>query len=197
MELRGAVVREMNCKTVISILAGALLASSQVSAEPLSFDYVYASRIDTEVSNQDADGDTLGFFSEFADRWHVTVSQGDAGWGPAGAKQTTTRFGLGGQLFLEDKTLFAPTFSILNIETKTPSLDSDETAWSLQLDLRHLLYDQVELVGGLRYLDRKSDSTSGAEIGLMYHFSDWVAAGGIFRREDDIDSTEWTIRFYY
>lgn len=179
------------------VLIGILSLGSGVQAEPLSYDYVYASRTDTEVNNQDAEGDTFGLFTEFAEHWHVTVSQGDAGWGPAGAEQLTTRFGLGGQVFLSDRTLLAPTLSVLRIETDTPAASNDETAYAVQLDLRHRITDRLELVTGVRHLDLDAGSRSGVEAGLMFHLNNWVAIGGIARHEDSVNSMEWTFRIYY
>lgn len=174
-----------------------LLLPLAAAADPLNYDYVYASRTDTEVNDQDADGDTFGGFMEFAEHFHVTLSRGDAGWGPAGAEQETTRFGLGAQFYLGDDTLFAPTISQLRIETDTPAFSASEDATALQLEIRHYLGANVEVLAGYRYADLDAGSRDGLEVGLMYHLADWVAIGAIARDEDGIRSEELTIRFYY
>ncbi|MDX1455055.1 MAG: hypothetical protein R3217_06345 [Gammaproteobacteria bacterium] len=166
-------------------------------ADPLNYDYVYASRTDTEVNDQEADGDTFGGFLEFADHFHVTLSKGDAGWGPAGAEQETTRFGIGAQYFLNENTLLAPTISRLRVETDTPAFSASEDATAVQLELRHYLGAGFEVLAGYRYADFDAGSQDGLEVGVMYHLADWVAIGAIARDENDVRSEELTIRFYY
>lgn len=191
------------------ILLAAAVLPGTVLAEPLNYDYIYLSNVDTESDGGDgSEGEAFGGFWSFADTLHVFASYDDSGF-YAGANPAwdydlqALRAGLGGHYLLGERTMIAPAISVIRAEgdVMAPSWASPrelkDTGYGFQLDLRHALTDRFELTAGGRYTNLLDDSSTELVGGLLFHAADWIALGALYHDREEETATELTVRWYF
>lgn len=188
-------------RRLFTILLAGLLTATNAYAEPLNYDYVYFSRVESDVNGQDVDGDVYGGFWEFARTWHVFGSYGEAGFYTPGTGRNETRtlrLGVGGHYLLTDNLLVAPQLVVLDSEVRDPLTGTiSDTGYGAQLDVRYQISRMFELSGGVRYAEVFNDSSTTMLAGGLWHATDWLALGAFYQRDSDKDGIELTVRWYY
>lgn len=178
-----------------------LTAVAPAAAEPLNYDYAYVTRESSDADGTESDSDTIGLFHEVAADWHVFGSIGDSGtYAPAQGNISTevARLGGGGMLMLGDRLMFSPQVAWLRGEMEWPDGRSrTDDGFAVLADVRYLLIDSVELVGGVHHAELLDSSTTTVNGGALYHFNDLIAAGALYNRTDDGDGFGLTVRVYY
>ncbi|HEX6930337.1 MAG TPA: hypothetical protein VF267_13865 [Gammaproteobacteria bacterium] len=195
-------------RTILFLLA---LLPGVAYSEPLNYDYVYLSANDTETDGGNEDsGETFGGFWSFADTLHLFASYDDAGAytgagsNPAWRYETRTlRAGIGGHYLIGKRMMIAPSIAVLRADREisapawTAPLESTDTGYGAQLDLRYAVTNWFELTAGGRY-SRVFDAGNEEFVGgLLFHPTDWLALGALYHEGEDRSSTELTVRWYY
>lgn len=186
-------------KSLITCLL--LSAAFPLAAEPLNYDYAYVTRESTDVDGKTTDSDTIGLYYEGGATWHVFGSYGDSGSYAPGQGDVSTdlvRLGGGAMLMFGDRLMFSPQVAWLRGEVTWPEGSSyTDHGFTVLGDVRYLLVDDLELVGGVHYSDLFGSSGTTVTGGAIYHFNDLIAAGALYNRTDDGDGFGLTVRVYY
>lgn len=185
----------------LSAICLLLTAVAPVAAEPLNYDYAYVTRESSDVDGTESDSDTIGLFHEVATDWHVFGSIGDSGtYAPARGDVSTevARLGTGGILMIGDRLMVSPQVAWLRGEMEWPDGRSrTDNGFAVLADVRYLLIDSVELVGGVHHAELLDSSKTTVNGGALYHFNDLLAAGALYNRTDEGDGFGLTVRVYY
>lgn len=190
------------------LLGLALLAPLPVAAEPLNYDYVYLSSNNTEGS-ADNGGETAGGFWEFAETLHLFGSYDEGGnYSNTGSNPNwdyetrTMRAGVGAHYLLGTRFMLAPSVAVLRSRREiyipnSGQMEYSDTGYGMQLDLRYAVSNWLELTAGARSSRIFEDTRSDFVGGIIFHPTDWLAAGIVRHEGDDSAATEFTVRWYY
>jgi hypothetical protein len=162
------------------LIAALLSLSGAAAAEGLDYSFVQGTYSQVEFDDLDVDGDAFGIAGSFAigDRFAII-----AGYevGDYDFDLETTGYEIGGLFHtpLTDRVDFVSTLSYVSLEVDVPGFGSvDDDGFGLGVGLRGMVSPQVELNGGVSYVDFSDggdDTTFGA--GVRYNFTDAVSAG--------------------
>lgn len=167
-----------------SLLLPAIAAAQQGSTRPQSpsFNYSYAElaydETDFEIGNAEIDGDglTLSGSFEINDDWHVFASYGNADL-DAGIDLDTWMLGAGYAFPLRQDIDIYGRVLYINSEADFPGFgEDDEDGLGLQLRIRALVTDELEVEGGIQHVD-VGDSDTSLQVGARYHFTQSFSAG--------------------
>lgn len=193
----------------LGLCALLLLLPGAAWAEVLNYDYVYLSRNGMEPDGGSrSEGNTAGGFKEFGGHTHVFASIDDGGlYGGANPKWdydlTTLRVGVGGHYLLGERTMIAPAVALLRVdgEVLAPAWmaprELSGTGHVIQLDVRHAVFDWLELTAAARHTKLLGESSTEFVGGVLFHLNDAFAVGALYHDRDAAASTELTVRWYY
>jgi opacity protein-like surface antigen len=170
-----------------ALLAAALLlpalsqAQQQQTTRPPSsqfnYSYVEISYDETEIgANIDGDGLTLSGSFEINDEWHAFASFGNADY-DFGFDVDTWALGAGYVFPLQDDIDLYGRVLYIDTEADGPGGGGgDDDGLGLQFRIRALVTDELELEGGIQYVDVGDNDTS-LQAGARYYFSEQLSAG--------------------
>ena len=165
---------------LLPMLSGAQeSAATRPESSQFNYSYVELGYDETEyqVGNTDVDGDglTLSGSFEINDDWHAFASYGSADL-DFGIDVDTWAIGAGYAFPLrEDVDLYGRVL-YLNLDADVGALGADEDGLGLQFRIRALVTDELELEGGVQYVDIE-DSDTSLQVGARYYFTDTFSAG--------------------
>lgn len=182
-----------------SLLIFLLALSASASAE---FDYNFFefSYADIEFDDIDVDGDALGIGGSFElnDDVFLFGSYQDADL-DFSVDATTFGIGVGYHTPLSGVADLVASVSYQWVEVDIPSFgDEDEDGFGLGVGVRFAASPEVELNGGINYVDLGDGGDDTAlSIGALYNFTDAFTAGIGGSFGDDVSSIALIARLYF
>lgn len=187
----------MRNRIILGSLAALGLAGPALAQGGFSYNFVELGYVNTEIDNPDIDGDGFGLRGSLAvsKNFHVFTEYADQDFDGNVDGKT---FELGGGLnwALSPNLDLIATISYVRSEVDTPLGDFDDDGYGLGLGLRGRATGQLELTGGIRYvdLDDSGDNTS-LRVGGRYFFTPQFAVG--LDLDYDDDATSWVLGARY
>jgi hypothetical protein len=189
-----------------ALLLPALVAAQETQeARPSQseFDYTYVeiSYDETEfevggAGDIDGDGLTISGSFELNEDWHAFASYGQADL-DFGIDLDTLAIGAGYVFPLESNIDLYGRVLYIDMEVDGPGpLDADDDGLGLQFRIRGRVSDELELEGGIQYVDI-ADSDTSLQAGARYHFSDSFSAGIAMTFGGDTDGLGVNARFEF
>ena len=174
--------------------AGLLASAVGVFAVPamaedgISYDYIEAAYIDTEIDDGlDVDGDGVGFAGSAAlgDTLFLHAAYGTQEF-DAGVDLDQWTVGIGAHTSLTDNLDIVGRVGYVNAELDTAFGDADDDGYLVGLGLRTRLSDLIELEGGVSYvdLDEAGDETSFDVDGRFYLTNNFALGAGVSLGDD-------------
>ena len=154
-------------------------ASARPESSQFNYTYVELGYDETEyqAGNTDVDGDglTLSGSFEINDDWHAFASYGTADL-DFGIDLDTFVIGAGYAFPLRQDVDLYGRVLYLSLDADQGALGADEDGLGLQFRIRALVTDELELEGGVQYVDIE-DSDTSLQVGARYYFTDTFSAG--------------------
>ena len=186
----------MNKLTVIKAglgLAACAFALNAAANDELSYNYVEANYLDTEIDDLDIDGDGLSLSGsvEIGDSAFLFAGFGSLDF-DRGVDLDQRTIGLGAHTSISDNVDLVGTIGYVDAELDTPFGDADDDGYSVGVGLRGKVADAFELEGGISYvdLDDSGDDTT-FNFGGRYYFTETFALGAGVGIGDDV--TTWNL----
>jgi hypothetical protein len=189
------------------LLATAVLlpavATAQRAAQSQPFNYSYVElrydESDFRVGPADIDGDGISLEGSFelTDDWHLVASYGAADL-DNGIDVDTWAFGVGYRHPLKSNVDLYGRVLYIDSEADLPGPGGgpDEDGLGLQLRIRALVNDDLEVEGGIQHIDL-GDSDTSLQAGIRYHFNDKLSAGLGVTFAGDTDGIGINARFAF
>ena len=185
------------------LLATAVLlptvATAQQAAQSQPFNYSYVEigydESDFDVGPFDIDGDglTLSGSFELTDDWHLYASYGTFDL-DNNIDIDTLSLGAGYRHALKDNVdLYG---RVLYITSEADPGSADEDGLGLQLRIRAMVADDLEVEGGIQHTD-VGDSDTSLQAGVRYHFTNQFSAGLGLTFAGDTDGLGINARFSF
>ncbi len=181
-------------------LSAAAAAQGADGVQGLKYTFVEVGYGQLNFDSPDADGDGLGIGGSYAltDQFHLFASYSTADL-DFDIDATDFNVGFGFNTPISDTIDVVATLSYVYVEFDQATFGSvDDTGLGGSLGLRALMTPQVELFGGLEYVDLSdfgSDTALGA--GIRYNFNEKFAAGFAGSWADDASSYTLSGRMYF
>jgi hypothetical protein len=154
-------------------------ATTRPASSQFNYTYVELGYDETEyqAGNTDVDGDglTLSGSFEINDDWHAFASYGTADL-DFGIDLDTFVIGAGYAFPLRQDVDLYGRVLYLNLDADVGALGADEDGLGLQFRIRALVTDELELEGGVQYVDIE-DSDTSLQVGARYYFTETFSAG--------------------
>ena len=152
---------------------------------------------DFDVGGGDIDGDglTLSGSYEINDDWHAFASYGTADL-DFNVDIDTLAVGVGYVFPLQDDVDLYGRVLYINQDIDTPGGDADEDGLGLQFRIRALVADDLEVEGGIQYVDVGDNDTS-LQAGARYYFTEEFSAGVGITFGGDTDGIGINARFSF
>ncbi|MGK0224026.1 MAG: opacity protein-like surface antigen [Limisphaerales bacterium] len=170
-------------------------STTALAEDKLSYDYIQATYIDTEIDdrNFNVDGDGLGISGSVSLNDNFFVNAGYASQEfDRGVDVDQWSIGLGGHMPLSSSTDLVGTVSYVDseVDARFGSIHAD--GYGLGLGVRSRIVDNIELEAGINYVDLGDggDDTSVA-FGGRYYFTEQFSAGAGVQLADDV--TNWNV----
>jgi len=181
-------------------LMGLLMASGATAvASEMSYSYIEAAYIDTEIDNRniDVDGDGVALGGSFAisDTFFLTAGYTTQGF-DRGVDVDQWTFGVGGHLPLTDSVDFVGSLNYVDVDVDTRFGGADDDGIGATVGIRAKVAPMVELEGSISYVDfdDSGDSTSFGVTG-RYYLTDMFALSAGVSVGDDV--TGWQLGARY
>jgi hypothetical protein len=166
------------------------------------FEYTYVEigydETEFEVGPGDIDGDGLTVSGSFElnNEWHVFASYGQADL-DFGLDLDTFAIGAGYVYPLKSDIDLYGRVLYIDSEVDGPGpLNADDDGLGLQFRIRGRVSDELELEGGIQYVD-VADSDTSLQAGARYHFSETFSAGIGLTFGGDADGIGINARFQF
>lgn len=183
-----------------SLLLGSLAAlgcTAPALAEGLSYTYVEASYVATEVDDLDIDGDGIGLFGSIAlgKTFYAFASYADSDYDLDIGSQML-ELGVGAHWPLSSKVdiITAAAFIDTNIDVAQFGGFSDE-GYLLATGLRIALDPRWELHGAIEYVDIGGTDDTSFDIGARFYLTQHLALGADYGHNGDGDN--WGVALRY
>jgi hypothetical protein len=154
-------------------------ATTRPASSQFNYTYVELGYDETEyqAGNTDVDGDglTLSGSFEINDDWHAYASYGTADL-DFGIDLDTFVIGAGYAFPLRQDVDLYGRVLYLNLDADVGALGADEDGLGLQFRIRALVTDELELEGGVQYVDIE-DSDTSLQVAARYYFTETFSAG--------------------
>lgn len=190
-------------KTILTSLAAlSLLAVSSAQAGNLDYSYFQIGYVSTEIDvqgyNFDGDGLAIGGSVAINQQFHIFASYSDQDF-DFDVNSDALSIGIGYSHALADSTDFIASIGYASGEVSHPTLGSyDDDGYSVGLALRSKVANNVELIGGVTYVDfSDTGSDTTVSIGVGFDVTDAIQVGGGFSTVDGDTSYNVGIRFYF
>ena len=185
-------------------LALLALAAPTLAAD-ISYNYIEAGYQEIDIDDDllggfDVDGDGYGIGGSFElnENWFIGASYSKADF-DFGVDLTQLSLGAGYHVPLTDNTDFYGTLAFVRAEVSTSGFGSvDDDGYAATIGVRGMIGDRFELNGSLGYVDL-GDGGDGTSFGagLLYSFTDTVAAGLSLDIDEDITAYGIGFRVYF
>ena len=153
-----------------------------------------------EIDDVDVDGDGFGIAGSFAiaDEFHIFGGYSTASL-DFDIDYNQFEVGFGYNKPISDAVDVVATLSYVNVEVDVPGFGSeDDNGFGIGVGLRGMVAPQVELHGGLEYIDLSdSGSDTGFGAGVRYNFNDQFTMGLSGSWTDDVSQYLLTGRLYF
>lgn len=189
----------VNVKTLTALAAAALISTPALAAEDMSYSYIQASYVDTNLDNPDVDGDGFAASGSVEISEHFFIGAGLANQEfDFNVDLNQWSVGLGGHMPLADNLDLVGTLSYVDAELETGFGDIDDDGYGATVGLRAALTPEIELEGGISYvdLDDAGDDTT-FNLGARYYFTPEFAVGAGVSTGDDVTSWNVGVRFEF
>jgi hypothetical protein len=185
---------------VVPALSGAQeTATTRPQSSQFNYSYVELAYDETEfqVGNADIDGDGLSLSGSFEinDEWHAYASYGNADL-DFGIDVDTWALGAGYAFPLRQDVDLYGRVLYLNVDADVGALNSDEDGLGLQFRIRALVTDELEVEGGVQYVDIE-DSDTSLQVGARYYFTETFSAGVGLTLAGDADGIGINARYSF
>jgi hypothetical protein len=188
-----------------ALLVPALVAAQEAQearpSEP-EFEYTYVEisydETEFEIGPGEIDGDGLTISGSFElnNEWHVFASYGQADL-DFGFDLDTLAIGAGYVFPLQNDIDLYGRVLYIDMEVDGPGpLDADDDGLGLQFRIRGRVSEELELEGGIQYVD-VADSDTSLQAGARYYFSDSFSAGIALTFGGDTDGIGINARFEF
>lgn len=154
-------------------------AATRPASPQFNYSYVELGYAEAEfqVGNGDIDGDglTLSGSFEINDDWHAYASYGNADL-DFGIDIDTWALGAGYAFPLRENVDLYGRVLYLSLDVDPGALAADDDGLGLQFRIRALVTDELELEGGIQYVEIE-DSDTSLQVGARYYFTETFSAG--------------------
>ncbi len=188
---------------VLGSMAALTLSANVFAADELSYTWVEANYLETELDDDDGDldGDGLGLSGSFAftENLHGFASYSDQEFDLDIAPDVSFEMldiGAGVNFPLNPGLDIIGTLSYLDVQASAGGASADDNGYRLGAALRGRVASKLELTGGISYIDLDDsgdDTTYG--VGGRYYFTDNFALGANADFADD--QMTWTLGARY
>lgn len=192
----------MRALLVTPLLWPAVSSAQDARPQEPQFNYSYVEigydENDYDVGGGDIDGDglTLSGSYEINDDWHVFASYGTSDL-DFNIDIDTLAVGAGYVFPLRDDIDLYGRVLYINQDIDAPGAgDLDEDGLGLQFRIRAMVADELEVEGGIQYIDVGDNDTS-LQIGARYYFTDQFSAGVGLTLAGDTDGIGINARFSF
>ena len=173
------------------VLGSLMLASAPLAAmaDDMSYSYVDAAYVETDIDNApSADGFGLRGSVGFAENWFVFADY--ASQSVQGIDLDSYDVGVGGHYGLNERLDLVGRLGYTKLELDAGGgFDADDDGYLLDLGLRGLVTEGVELEGGLHYTDfDEGGDDTGFYFGGRFHFNKTWAVGAEYQSGEDTDT---------
>ena len=173
------------------VLGSLMLASAPLAAmaDDMSYSYVDAAYVETDIDQgPTADGFALRGSVGFAENWFVFADY--SAQSVQGVDIDSYDVGFGGHYAVNERLDVVGRLGYMKVELDAGGgLDADDDGYLLDLGLRGLVTEGVELEGGLHYSDfSDGGDNTGFYFGGRFHFNKTWAVGAEYQSGDDADS---------
>jgi hypothetical protein len=174
-------------------------------AADFSYDYIQAGYQEIDIDDDlfsgfdvDGDGYFVGGSFELTENWFVAGGYSSADF-DFGVDLDEITIGAGYHVPLNNNVDFYGMLSLVRAEVSASGFgSSDENGYAAEIGVRGMIGDRFELNGSLAYvdLDEGGDGTAfGA--GLLYNFTNTLAAGLALDFDEDVKAYGIGLRFYF
>ena len=180
------------------VVLAASASAAALAEDKLSYDYIEAIYIDTEIDdrNFDVDGDGFGLSGSVSlnDNFFVNAGYGSQDF-DGGVDVDQWSIGIGGHMPLSANTDLIGTVSYIDAEVDSRFGSADTDGYGLGIGVRSRVYDNIELQAGINYvdLDDGGDDTSFA-LGGRYYFVEQLSVGAGVEFADNASSWNLGVR---
>jgi len=187
---------------IVPLMIAAASLSSTAAADGLNYNYVEIGYISASIDDSDfsVDGDGVGIAGSFSisDNFHIVASYADLDY-DFDINEKSYDFGLGGNYSLGKNLDLVGAVTYVSAEVSQPFLGSfDDNGYGLYVGLRGLATEQVELFGGIDYIDLSdSGSTTTVSFGGAYNFTDNWQVGAGYSTNSDGNAYNIGVRFFF
>ena len=188
----------LNVSKIGLVVLAASASAAALAQDQLSYDYIQATYIDTEIDdrNFDVDGDGLGLSGSVSlnDSFFVNAGYGSQDF-DGGVDVDQWSIGIGGHMPLSANTDLIGTVSYIDAEVDSRFGSADTDGYGLGIGVRSRVYDNIELQAGINYvdLDDGGDETSFA-FGGRYYFVEQLSVGAGVEFADNASSWNLGVR---
>lgn len=181
----------MNTAKYISVLIATLLLANVAHAQGISYNYLEARYLDSEVGFVDGDGIEVGGSYQVDAEWLVAGSYSNQDFDFVGDLDT---FEVGIGYILPNVNGFAVTAEAAIVRREFGN--DDDNGIKLSSTARIFLAENLEGRGSLNYLN-VDDSDLYIELGADYFFMPQLAAGAEVQLGSDTDTISIGVRWFY
>lgn len=174
------------------------LAGQAMAAEGFSYNVLEGSYLssDLEGTSVDADGFAIGGSVEFNRNVFGFASLNDLSYENTSIDSNQFTAGVGFHWALNPRLDLVSGLSYERLEAEVANVSATESGYGLQVGLRGMVAQNLEVTGGVKYIDLGNgiDDTT-LSIGGRYYFTP-AFAGGIDVSDND-DGTTWAVTLRY
>ena len=113
----------------------------------------------------------------------------------------TLSVGLGYRYSLSKTTDLFGVLSYEDMEVKASSQGNSESesdnGYGLQIGIRSMLSEKVELSGSLQYLDIADETETAIGVSALYNFTEQFSAGVGYSKSDDVDTITVSAVYFF
>ncbi|HET8692069.1 MAG TPA: outer membrane beta-barrel protein [Steroidobacteraceae bacterium] len=173
------------------VLGSLMLASAPLAAmaDDMSYSYVDAAYVETDIDGApSADGFGLRGSVGFAENWFVFANYSSQS--VQGIDLDAYSVGVGGHYSMMPQLDLVGRVGYTKLEVDAGGgFSADDDGYLLDLGLRGLVTEGVELEGGLHYTDfDEGGDDTGFYFGGRFHFNETWALGAEYQSSDDADT---------
>jgi len=191
----------MNKTLSLSLAVGAAsLYAMAAQAQDLNYNYVEVAYVSSDIDDPNVDGDglALGGSVSLAENYHVFAGYSSLEY-DFSIDATTWNVGIGYNRAIAKGVDVVATLSYVDAELDVPIFGSfDDDGYGIGLGLRGMVTGQLELAGGLQYVDLdESGSDTAVVASVGYYFTKSFQVGGGISFADDSNAYNAGVRFYF
>jgi opacity protein-like surface antigen len=193
-------VRKIASLSTAGILAGVLMANAAFAADGPQYTFVEGGYnwIDFDDANADGDAFNVGGSVAVTDMVHLFANyqDGNIDGGGFDFDLSTINLGAGLNIALSPTVDLVTQAAWVRVDVDVNGFGSDnEDGYSLGVGVRAMVMPQLELNGGVSYVDVNDDDTA-LNLGAVYSFNDMFAVTGGASFGDNITSYGVGARLY-